>query len=68
MDKTSFHVTRQLQELVAHHLPANATDSQIQKMVQYFMRILGSRIQSNYQVADSDHLKQQLLKKSKEWV
>ena len=48
MDKTSFHVTRQLQELVTHHLPVNATDAQIQKMVQYFMRILGSRIQSNY--------------------
>ncbi|CDW82197.1 gamma-tubulin complex [Stylonychia lemnae] len=58
-----FIIAKSLQDLVTYYLPGNASDAQIQKFVQYFLRILSSRLQSSYQNADHDHLRQLLLKK-----
>ena len=61
-------VQKNLQDLVAHYLPGNCTDDAIQRLVSYSMRILSARMQTSvtqHGSADSDHIKQLLIKKGK---
>ena len=61
-------VQKNLQDLVAHYLPGNCSDDAIQRLVSYSMRILSARMQTSvtqHGSADSDHIKQLLIKKGK---
>ena len=61
-------VQKNLQDLVSHYLPANCSDDAIQRLVSYSMRILSARMQTSvakHGSADSDHIKQLLIKKGK---
>ena len=58
-------IAKNLQDLVVLELPKGATDQQIQRFVQYFMRILSSRIQSVNGSGDADRIKTLLTTKGK---
>jgi hypothetical protein len=60
-----FMVAKQLQELVVKQMPPGVNDQHVQRYVQYFMRILSSRIQTTAGPADADHIKSLLQNKSK---
>lgn len=60
-----FMIAKNLQELVMHHLPPNSSESQIQRVVGYLMRILSSRIVSLSTNSDSDLIKSMIMKKCK---
>ena len=57
-------VAKGLQELIINSLPqGRATDAQVTKLLQYFMRILSSKLSTMNKDADLDHIKTQMTKK-----
>jgi hypothetical protein len=56
-------VAKHLQDLVITQMPSGVNDASVQRYVQYFMRILSSRIQSTAGPADADHIKTLLMNK-----
>ena len=60
-----FRVAKHVQDLVQSHLPPGVNEAQLQRYVQYCMRILSSRIQPLSELSDKDHIKFLLVKKSK---
>ncbi len=74
MSSAQFIVAKGLQELVSHNIPQSGSrvflsknedekEKQIQKYVQYFLRVLSARIQSDQANTSSDHIKELISKK-----
>ena len=67
MDKNSpsqFMVAKGLQELIINSMPqGRASDAQVTKLLQYFMRILSSKLGTLNKEADLDHIKTLMAKK-----